>query len=145
MLLFFRRRKGYYWRDDRPSEGSNTVNILSNYKKTDIYNVDEFGLLYKALPKKTLHLKDDKCAGGKHSKIRVAGLAAANMTGDKLPIFVIGKSKKTRCFKNVKKLPFRYQAQSKIWMDSTLSENWVRELDNQFEKENRKVALIIDN
>ena len=30
-------------------------------------------------------------------------------------------------------------------MDSTLFEEWVTELDNQFEKENHKVALIIDN
>ena len=30
-------------------------------------------------------------------------------------------------------------------MDSTLFEEWVRELDNQFEKENQKIALIIDN
>ena len=30
-------------------------------------------------------------------------------------------------------------------MDSMLFEEWVRELDNQFEKENQKVALIIDN
>ena len=30
-------------------------------------------------------------------------------------------------------------------MDSTLFEEWVRELDVKFEKENRKIALIIDN
>ena len=30
-------------------------------------------------------------------------------------------------------------------MDSTVFEQWVKVLDNQFEKENRKVALIIDN
>ena len=35
--------------------------------------------------------------------------------------------------------------QNKSWMDSTLFENLVSELDNQFEKGNRKVALIIDN
>ena len=29
-------------------------------------------------------------------------------------------------------------------MDSMLFEEWVRELDNQFDKENRKIALIID-
>ena len=70
--------------------------ILSNYAKTGIYNADEFGLFYKVLPKKALHLKDDKCTGGKHSKIRVAGLATTNMNGDKLPMFLIGKSKKPR-------------------------------------------------
>ena len=119
--------------------------ILSNYAKTDIYNADKFAFFYKALPKNTLHLKDDKCTSVKHSKIRVTGLAAGNMNGDKLLMFVIGKSKKPRCFKNVKKLPCRYQDQNKSWMDSTHLENWVRELDDQFEKENQKVALIIDN
>ena len=73
---------------------------------------------------------------GKHSKIRVARLAAANMNGDKLPMFVIGKSQKPRCFKNIKKLPCRYGDQKKNWMGSTLFKEWVRELDNQFEKEN---------
>ena len=34
--------------------------ILTNYAKTDIHKVDEFGLSLKALPKKTLHLKDEK-------------------------------------------------------------------------------------
>ena len=34
--------------------------ILSNYAKIDIYNADDFGLLYKPLPKKSLHLKHDK-------------------------------------------------------------------------------------
>ena len=120
--------------------------ILTNYAKTDIYNGDEFGFFFKALPKKkTLHLKDEKWTGGKHSKIRVKGLAAASMNGEKLPMFVIGKSQKPRCLKNIKKLPCCYWGQKKSWMDSTLFEEWVRELDNQFEKENRKIALIIDN
>ena len=43
--------------------------------------------------KKTLCLVGDKCFGGKHSKIRMTGLDAANMNNDKLAMFVIGKSK----------------------------------------------------
>ena len=43
------------------------------------------------------------------------------------------------------KLPCHYRDQNKSRMDSTLFENLVSELDNQFEKVNRKVALIIDN
>ena len=107
--------------------------------------MDELGLFFEALPKKTLHLKDEKCTGDKHSKIRLMGLAAANMNGDKLTMFVIGKSQKPRCFKNIKKSHCRYRGQKKSWIDSTLFEEWVRELDNQFEKENRRIALIIDN
>ena len=119
--------------------------LLSNYKLEDIFNADEFGLFYQWLPNKTLHLKSEKCSGGKNSKIRVTGLAAANSVGDKLPMFVIGKLKPPRCFKNVTSLPCRYRSQKKSWMDSTLFEEWVCELDVKFQKENRKIALIIDN
>ena len=60
-------------------------------------------------------------------------------------MFVIGKFQNPRCFKNVKSLPCRYRSQRKSWMDSTLFEEWVRELDEKFFKENRKIALMIDN
>ena len=39
--------------------------ILSNYNLADIYNADAFGLFYHALPYKSLHLKSEKCVGGK--------------------------------------------------------------------------------
>ena len=85
--------------------------IISRYDSRDIYNADELGLFYKALPTKSMHLKDEKCSGGKNSKIRLTGLAAVNMYGEKIPRFVIGRSKKLRCFKGVKSTPCRYCAQ----------------------------------
>ena len=118
---------------------------LSNYELRDIYNADEFGLFFKALPHKSLHSKSEKCTGGKHSKVRLTGLAAANAEGDKLPMFVIGKSAKPRCFSGVRTLPCRYRSQSKNWMDSMIFEEWVRKQDGKFELEERKIALIVDN
>ena len=56
--------------------------IISNYKLEDIFNADEFGLFYQALPDKTLHLKSEKCVGGKHNKTRLTGMAAANAVGE---------------------------------------------------------------
>ena len=94
---------------------------------------------------KTLHLKGEKCIGGKYSKVRLTGMAAASATGEKLPMFVIGKSVKPRCFKHVKSLPRRYRAQPKSWMSSFLFDEWVKELDRKFEKENRKIVLVVDN
>ena len=88
--------------------------ILSRYNLKDIYNTDEFGLFYQGLPKKTLHLKGEKCSGGKYSKVRLTAMAAASPTGEKLPMFVIGKSMKPRSFKHVKSLPCRYRAPPKI-------------------------------
>ena len=119
--------------------------LLSQYKLEDIYNADEFGIFYQCLPNKTFHLKYDKCSGGKHSKIRITDLAAANVVGEKLPMFVIGKSQNPRCFKNLRSLPDRYWSQRKSWMDSALFEEWVRELDGKFLRENKKIAFIIDS
>ena len=87
--------------------------MLSKYELNQIYNADKFGLFYRAQPEKSLHLKDERCVGGKHSKPRLTGLAAANAVGEKLPMFVIGKSKSPRCFKNIKHLPCRYRSQNK--------------------------------
>ena len=71
--------------------------ILSKYDLNQIYNADEFSLFYRAQPNKPLHLKNQNCVGSKHSKLRLTGLTAANAVGEKLPLFLIGKSKKPRC------------------------------------------------
>ena len=80
------------------------------YSKTEIYNADEFG---HALPKKALHTKDEKCTGGKHSKIRMTGLTAAYMNGDELPLLVIGKLNNLWCFKQFRKLICRCPSRNK--------------------------------
>ena len=101
-----------------PWERTTLPTILSKYDLNQIYNADEFGLFYRAQPNKSLHLKNENCVGGKHSKLRLAGLTAANAVGEKLPLFVIGKSKKPRCFKHIKHLPCRYRSQKKSWKKS---------------------------
>ena len=72
-------------------------------------------------------------------------MAAANALGEKLPMFVIGKSAKPRYFSGVRNIPCRYRAQKKSWMNRVLFEEWIRELDSKFEREGRKVAFIVDN
>ena len=71
-------------------------------------------------------------------------MTTTNTVGNKLPMFVIGKAKNPRCFKNIKKLPCRYPSQRKSWMDIVLFEEWVRDVNKKFQAERRKVALIID-
>ena len=88
--------------------------ILSKYKLKDIYHVDVFGLFYQD---KSLLDKVERCSGGKHSRVKPTGLAAGNAIGEKLPLFVIGKSAKPRCFSGVKSLPCRYRSQKRAgWM-----------------------------
>ena len=119
--------------------------ILSRYPLKDVFNANEFGSFYQCLPDRSYHLKGEKCSGGKHSKTRLTGLAAGNPFDERLPMFVIRKSKMPRCFKGVKHLPCRYRNQAKSWMSSELFEEWVRELDRKFGAEKRNIAMIMDN
>ena len=87
--------------------------------------------------------KEKSVLWGKN-KVRLTGMAAASATGEKLPMFVIWKSKNLRSFKNVKHLPCQYKSQRKSWINSEIFEEWVRKLDRKFRADDRKIVLIID-
>ena len=57
--------------------------LINGYLPRDIYNADETGLYFKALPNKTMTLKNEKCTGGKLSRERITILHCVNMAGDK--------------------------------------------------------------
>ena len=90
----------------------------------------------------SLHFRGKRFSGGKHSKVRLTGI---NTLGEKIPMFVTQKSASPRLFKHVRNLPCRYRSQKKSWMDGTLFEEWLHELDRQFEMQGRKVIMIVDN
>ena len=111
--------------------------ILTKYRPCNIYNADETGLYWRLLPDRTLAEKGDTCSSGKKSKERVTVLVAGNMDGsDKLPLLVIGKSDKPRCFKNVRHLPVNYTSQKKAWMTSSHFSTWLATMDKHFQKKN---------
>ena len=58
--------------------------LLARYQLKDIFNADEFGLFYETLPSKSLHFRGKHCSGGKHSKVRLTGMAASNALGEKI-------------------------------------------------------------
>ena len=55
--------------------------MLTRYQLKDIFNADEFGLIYKTLPSKSLQFRGKRCSGGKHRKVRLTGMAASNTLG----------------------------------------------------------------
>ena len=78
---------------------------------------------------------------GKESDVlvRLTGLCGANAFGEKLPLFVIGKSAKPRCFKNVKNLPMQ---ELHDW--GTISRVAIR--SGQTNGEGcRNICMIVDN
>ena len=72
-------------------------------------------------------------------------MAVASALGEKLPLFVILKYKNPRFFKGIRNTSCRYRLQKKSWMDLVIFEEWVRERDKRFQKEGRKIFLVIDN
>lgn len=127
-----------------------------NLTLDQIYNADETGLFYRMMPSKTLASKEEASAPGyKKSKDRVSLLVCANASGtDKLPLLLIGKSKKPRPFKNinVNSLPVKYTNQRSAWMNSEIFEKWFYDDFVPHVKEHLaqlnlppKAVLLIDN
>ena len=65
----------------------------------------------------------------KHGKVRLIRMATGTVSGERLSMFVIGKSKTPRCFKCVKNVPCHYRAQPKGWISSDLFEECAKEID----------------
>ena len=81
----------------------------------DIYNAQETGLFYRALPPHISPIDRD-VKGCKTYKERITVLCCVSMSGDKRRLLVIGKTKSPHSFKVVKNLPVEYHANSKTWM-----------------------------
>ncbi|XP_046684931.1 jerky protein homolog-like, partial [Homalodisca vitripennis] len=105
--------------------------ITSSYSPQQVYNADETGLNFKALPTKSLASREEKSAPGfKMDKQRLTVLACSNASAtNKIPLMVIDKlrlHKKPLCFKNMNMnaLPVYYKNQKKAWMDRALFQEW---------------------
>lgn len=121
--------------------------IINNYSPKNIYNADETGLFFRAVPNKTLHLKGERCIGGKLSKERLTILFCVNMEGEKEKPLVIGKTAKPRAFKhiNVNNLPVTWRWNKKAWMTGELMAEWLMQFDRKMIREKRKILLFLDN
>jgi len=80
--------------------------IMEEYEARDIWNFDETGCFYRALPEKTLAQKKSNCKGGEKAKQRLTIAFIANAVGEKESPIVIGKAAKPRCFKGIRIFKF---------------------------------------
>ncbi|XP_022160173.1 tigger transposable element-derived protein 6-like [Myzus persicae] len=103
--------------------------IISEYTPDNVYNADETGLFYRALPEHSYLLKNENAKGCKISIERITVLCCASMSGKKQKLLAIGKSKNPRCFKSVKCLPVDYYANINAWMTSVIFNEWLIKWD----------------
>uniref|UniRef100_UPI00398F1AAA jerky protein homolog n=1 Tax=Pristiophorus japonicus TaxID=55135 RepID=UPI00398F1AAA len=120
-----------------------------------IYNADETGLLWRCLPTATLAAAGEKeTVGFKMNKERVTILNCANAAGEhRLPLLVIGKSRKPQALKGIAHLPVNFKAQKSAWLDKDIFMEWfstefipqTRENMKKIGKPNGKCVLLLDN
>ena len=174
-VLNFQASDGWFWRwrwwfnisnsirlhgeagDVDLNEAENKIDELRNeivtkgYKAENVFNMDETGLFYKAIPNRTYLVEGDKRQAGKGAKMmkakdRITVILCTNSTGTcKLSPVVIGTSKKPRCF-NAKPPSIPYFHQRSAWNDAELCARWWNEvfLKRVREWTQDPVALLID-
>jgi len=98
---------------------SNITQLLQGYSLEDVYNCDETGLFWRALPNRTLAQKGDRCKGGKLAKERLTVLLTVSATGQKEPPLVIGKSKMPRAFGRRLPSGIVWSANRRAWMNAS--------------------------
>ncbi|KAG0430775.1 Tigger transposable element-derived protein 6 [Dictyocoela muelleri] len=121
--------------------------IIKDYDKRDIYNLDETALFYRMLPGRSLSRKNGNPHGSKRFKQRITLLFCVNLVGDKETPLLIHTSLRPRCFKNIdmSKLGVSWYANKKAWMTSTIFKEWCSYFNQNLVKQNRKILLILDN
>lgn len=121
--------------------------ILSGYDPKDVYNMDESGLFFRALPDKTLKTRGEECKGGKKRKDRLTASFCVNMMGEFEKTLIIGKCARPRCFKRMEiaSLPVKWEHNKKAWMNTDLFTRWVQSFDRRMTNQRRKVILLVDN
>ncbi|XP_060597343.1 tigger transposable element-derived protein 6-like [Ruditapes philippinarum] len=121
--------------------------IIGDYSLDDVFNCDETGLYFRALPDKMLSVKGTASKGTKVSKDRITVMFACSASGEKLRPLVITKVENPRCFKNVKKteLGVKYVANKKAWMNNKVFTDWLVDLNSDMRRQGRKILMLLDN
>jgi hypothetical protein len=121
--------------------------LLAKHSAKNIFNMDETGLFFRALPDKSLVEKGASAKGGKLSKERLTVALCCSALGEKIQPPVIGKSEKPRCFKGVKvgSLGIQWSSNRKAWMNSELFIRWCDKLNANMRNQDRTILLILDN
>jgi hypothetical protein len=126
---------------------SRLPDTIQGYSLENIFNADETGLYYKALPDKTLAMRGDGAKGFKVHKDRITVLFACSAMGEKLTPLVIGKAANPRCLKNVRRerLGVTYVSNKRAWMTSAVFSDWLRDVNSEMRRKGRKILLFMES
>ena len=122
---------------------------LCTHAPEDIWNEDETGTFWKALPTTSLAEKGKRCQGGKNAKQRITAAFFVNAAGAKESPILIGKNQKPRCFTKLQDISrpcgAQYFNNDKAWMRTEIMANVLTKLNSKMKRENRHIILFLDN
>lgn len=118
---------------------------LSEFTLDNIFMAHLSGLFWRCLPTDTPNYKDVKCFSGERSEDRLTVFICTNMSGTtKLPLLVVGNRAKLKSFTHFGNLVF-YESNDMAWMSSDIFALWLKQVDQKFMEEQRKVAIIVND
>ncbi|KAK7098293.1 hypothetical protein V1264_002625 [Littorina saxatilis] len=129
------------WKDEKMQE------LLETYPASSIFNADETGIYFRALPDSTYVYRDkhQKQRGYKTANDRITALVCCSMEGEKKRLLIIGKSKDHRCFRGVQAFPTDYNFSRNAWMNGIIWADWLKQWNESLRRDGRRIALLIDN
>ena len=122
--------------------------VIEGYSAQNIWNMDETGCFWRALPDKGLGQKGKLCKSDKKSKERMIVVLFVNAAGGKeIKAAVIWKLGNPRCFKGVDKnsLPVDCFSQAKSWMTGEIMHHILQKVNCRLRLEGRSILLLMDN
>jgi hypothetical protein len=126
---------------------SSLSTLLMGYDLKNVFNMDETGFFFRALPDSTLSHAAQSCKGGKQGKDRVIVVLTCFAMGEKLLPWIIEKSKNPRAFRGVdmNKFKVKYASNAKTWMTNPIFNIYLKDLDEYFKRKGYKIMLFLDN
>ncbi len=91
---------------------------MIGYDLKNMFNMDETGFFFRVLPNSTLSHVKQLCKGGIQGKDRITVVRTCSALGEKLPPWIISKSKNPKPFRgqDMSKLKVKYINSAKAWM-----------------------------
>lgn len=119
---------------------------LREYRPQDIFNCDESGLFWRAIPDRSL--ATTAIPGRKRVKSRITAHFCCNSDGsERLPIMFINNAKTPRSFAGAKihinNLDCEWHWNRTAWMTTEIFKEWLLNFDRSMA--GRKVVLLMDN
>jgi hypothetical protein len=111
--------------------------VLRQYRRRDIYNMDETGFFYNNVPRGSICIH--KAPSLKQDKARITLAVCANADGsDKLPLLFVEKSVTPRWW-GERPDGLQYNATKIAWMTTVVVQQWLLALDERMRLEQRHV------